>query len=247
MTTPAQPTGTEVTVDTLLRGRVKLIQPARGFRASVDPVLLSGFVGLPLGRFLDIGCGTGALAFLLLARDPDARGVGIELQPRLATLASDAVTENGFSDRFQVVVGDVRRHALPAAGFDLVVANPPFQPRGQGELPPDEERSIAHHEVALTLGEWLDAAARLVRPDGRVVAVFAASRVGELLLALQERGLCPVRLRPVYPRPGSPATRVLIEARRLAGPRPLQLESPLWVHDGDRYSAEVRQLLGEDI
>jgi tRNA1(Val) A37 N6-methylase TrmN6 len=246
VTAPAQPRGTEITVDTLLRGRVKLIQPARGFRASVDPVLLSGFVALPVGRFLDLGCGTGAVAFLLLARDPDARGVGIELQPRLAALASDAVAENGFSERFEVVVGDVRRPALPAASFDLVVANPPFQPRGQGELPPDEERSIAHHEVALTLCDWLEAAARLVRPEGRVAAVFAASRVAELLLALAERGLCPVRLRPVYPRPGTQATRVLIEARRLAGPRPLQLEPPLWVHDGDRYSAEVRQLLGED-
>ena len=78
-----------------------------------------------------------------------------------------------------------------------------------------------------------------------MAAVFAANRLAELLLALAERGLCPVRLRPVYPRPGAPATRVLVEARRLPGPRPLCLEPPLWVHDGDGYSAEVRQLLGE--
>ncbi len=245
MSRPPDPSGTEVTFDTLLRGRVKLIQPARGFRASVDPVLLSGFVAAPLGRFLDIGCGTGAVAFLLLARDPEARGLGIELQPRLAALTKTAVAENGFSDRFELLVGDVRRAPLPPASFDLVVANPPFQPRGQGELPPDPERSIAHHEVELTLGEWLDAAARLVRPEGRVAAVFAASRLAELLLALAARGLCPLRLRPVYPREGATATRVLVEARRLAGPRPLIVEPPLLVHEGDGYSAEVRQLLGE--
>jgi tRNA1(Val) A37 N6-methylase TrmN6 len=242
----SDPAGAEFTVDTLLRGRVKLLQPARGFRASVDPVLLSGFVTPPFGRFLDIGCGTGAVAFLLLTRDPLTRGVGVELQPRLAALASAAVAENGFSDRFEILAGDVRRQALQAASFDLVVTNPPFRPRGQGELPPDEERSIAHHEVALTLGEWLDIAARVVRPEGRVAAVFAAARLAELLLALTERGLCPSRLRPVYPRPGAPATRVLVEARRLPGPRPLSLEPPLFVHEGDRYSAEVRQLLGED-
>ena len=242
---PKSPAG-EVTVDTLLRGRIKLLQPARGFRASVDPVLLSGFVSPPLGRFLDLGCGTGAVAFLLLARDPEARGVGIELQPRLAALAASAVVENGFSERFQVVSGDIRQHQLPAASFDLVVANPPFQPRGHGELPPDEEKSIAHHEVAVTLAEWLHAAARLVRPEGRVAAVFAASRTAELLLTLAEHGLCPMRLRPVYPRPGVTATRVLVEARRLSGPRPLAVEPPLWVHEGDRYSPEVRQLLGEE-
>jgi tRNA1Val (adenine37-N6)-methyltransferase len=243
---PSDPSGAEFTVDTLLRGRVKLLQPTRGFRASVDPVLLSGFVTPPLGRFLDIGCGTGAVAFLLLARDPQARGVGIELQPRLAALAATAVAENSFSDRFEILAGDVRRQVLPAAGFDLVVTNPPFQARGQGELPPDEERSIAHHEVALTLGEWLDTAARVVRPEGRVAAVFAASRLAELLQALAERGLSPARLRPVYPRTGAPATRVLVEARRSSVVRPLALEPPLIVHEGDRYSAEVRQLLGEE-
>jgi tRNA1(Val) A37 N6-methylase TrmN6 len=251
VTRASDPAGTEVTVDSLLRGRVKLIQPARGFRASIDPVLLSGFVAPPLGRFVDIGCGTGALAFLLLARDPQARGVGIELQLRLAALTAEAAAENGFSDRFQLVQADVqadpRRLGLPAASFDLVVTNPPFQPRGQGELPPDEERSIAHHEVALTLGGWLDAAARLVRPDGRVAVVFAAGRLGELLPALTERGLHPLRVRPVYPRPGTAATRVLVEARRLPGARPLTIEPPLWVHDGDGYSPEVRRLLGEDV
>ncbi len=244
-TGPGSPPG-EVTVDTLLRGRIKLFQPARGFRASVDPVLLSGFVSPPLGRFVDLGCGTGAVAFLLLARDPQAQGVGIELQPRLAALASAAVPENGFSSRFKVVAADIRQHGLPAAGFDLVVTNPPFQPRGQGELPPDEERSIAHHEVALTLTGWLEAASRLVRPDGRVAAIFAAGRVGELLLALSAHGLTPVRLRPVYPRPGAPATRVLIEARRVPPTRALTLEPPLWVHEGEGYSAEVRRLLGEE-
>jgi tRNA1Val (adenine37-N6)-methyltransferase len=244
--TVAGSTPGEVTVDTLLRGRIKLFQPARGFRASVDPVLLSGFVSTPLGRFADLGCGTGAVAFLLLARDPQARGVGIELQPRLASLASAAVPENGFADRFQIVAADIREHPLPAASFDLVVSNPPFQPRGQGELPPDQERSIAHHEVALTLPEWLEAAARLVRPDGRVAAIFAAGRVGELLAALSARGLTPVRLRPVYPRPGTPATRVLVEARRVPGSRPLTLEPPLWVHEGEGYSPEVRRLLGEE-
>ena len=76
-----------VTADALLRGRVRLFQPARGARMSLDPVLLAGFVTPPFGRFLDIGCGTGPLSFLLLAGDPAATGVSVEIQPRLAALA----------------------------------------------------------------------------------------------------------------------------------------------------------------
>jgi hypothetical protein len=61
---------TEITRDTLLRGRVKLLQPRHGFRSSLDPVLLAGFIAPPFGRFLDIGCASGALSFLLLAQRP---------------------------------------------------------------------------------------------------------------------------------------------------------------------------------
>ena len=89
----------DITSDTLRAGRVRIFQPARGARMSLDPVLLEGFLPPPHGRFLDIGCGTGALSFLLLARDPAARGVGVELQPRLAALAVRGRDENGWRER----------------------------------------------------------------------------------------------------------------------------------------------------
>jgi tRNA1Val (adenine37-N6)-methyltransferase len=236
---------TEITRDSMLRGQVTLLQPRRGFRSSLDPVLLAGFVSAPYGHVLDIGCGTGAISFLLLARDPAATGVGVEVQPRLASLLRQAVIENGHQARFRVEHADIRHAQLAPASFDLVVSNPPYLPLGQGALPPDEERAIAHHEVKLPLSDWVDRAATFCRPDGRVAVVFPAQRAAELLAALTARGLSPTRLRPVYPRPGQPATRVLVEARRPAAARPLVFEPPLLVHEADGYSEEVRRYLGE--
>jgi tRNA1(Val) A37 N6-methylase TrmN6 len=241
----------EVTHDTLLRGRVHLVQPVRGFRSSLDPVLLAGFVGPVGGRFLDIGCGTGALSFLLLARDAGARGAGVEIQPRLAACARAGCTRSGFDLRFALEEGDVRAMALPAAAFDLVVTNPPFHPRGAGALPPDPERATAHHEVTLALDEWLAVAARVTRPDGRLAAIYPAERAAELLAGMLARGFTPARLRPIYAGPGSggpgevgAASRVLVEGRR-GGVRPLVIEEPLFVRGREGYSPEVKSLLGE--
>ncbi|MGB8297830.1 MAG: methyltransferase [Polyangia bacterium] len=236
-----------VTHDTLLRGRVKLIQPVRGFRSSLDPVLLAGFIQAPYGHFLDIGCGTGALSFLLLTRDPAATGLGVEIQPRLAGLATQSVAANGFGTRFAIMAADVRdTGSVPAAAFDLVASNPPFRPLGQGVLPPHTERSLAHHEVALTLAKWLAVAEAALRPDGRLAAIYPADRLDEMRAALAARGLTMTRLRMVQAQGGARASRFCFEARRSALVAETQTEAPLIVHEQGKYSAEVRHMLGEE-
>jgi tRNA1(Val) A37 N6-methylase TrmN6 len=235
------------TADTLLRGRVTLYQPARGFRASLDPALLAGFLAPPFGQVLDIGCGTGALIFMLLAADTSASGVGVELQGRLARLAGAGRDRNGFGDRLQNLVGDVRDMAveLAPAAFDLVATNPPFRPVAQGRFSPDQERARATHEVTLTLRDWLDAAARAVRPGGRVAAIYPAQRLTELTAEMTRRGLQPARLRHVHTHAGRDATRVLIEARRAPSAQ-LTVEPSLIVHGRDgRFSDEVAHMLGD--
>ncbi len=235
----------EVTRDSLLRGRVKLLQPARGFRSSLDPVLLAGFVGVPCGHFLDIGCGTGAVAFLLLTRDPQATGLGVEIQPRLAGLAARAVEENGFGARFVLQNADVREPGrVAAASFDLVATNPPFRPVGKGVLPPHHERSLAHHEVTLSLAEWLDVARLALKSTGRLCVVYPAERLAELQAGLAARGLHASRVRLVEPHAGQTPNRVLLEARLGSGPT--LREPPLVLHEGGTYSPEVRSMLGEE-
>jgi tRNA1Val (adenine37-N6)-methyltransferase len=236
-----------VTHDTLLRGRVKLIQPQHGFRSSLDPVLLAGFIGAPYGHFLDIGCGTGALSFLLLARDAAATGLGVEIQPRLARLATQAAEMNQFGGRFSVAMADVREpQVVPPGTFDLVASNPPFRPLGTGVLPPHTERSLAHHEVALTLAEWLNVARSALKPGGRLCVIYPADRLDEVGAALAARDLRMARLRLVQSQVGTQAKRFCFEARLFSLVERTHIETPLVVHEPGGYSPEVRRMLGDE-
>ncbi len=235
----------QITRDTLLRGRVKLLQPRDGYRSSLDPVLLAGFLAPPFGWFLDIGCWTGALSFLLLAQDAAASGLGVEIQARLGELAERGRVENGFHDRWRVVLADARKPGVvPTAAFDLVATNPPFRPVGTGNLPPDTEKALAHHEVTLTLDDWLEVASGALRPAGRLATIFPFDRWPELREGLSARGFSVARSRLVVPRAGGAPGRVLVEARRGGSEAPA--EPPLVVHDSAGYTAEVRRMLGED-
>jgi tRNA1Val (adenine37-N6)-methyltransferase len=239
----------DITADTLLRGRVRIYQPARGVRMTLDPVLLAGFVAPPFGRFLDIGCAAAPVSFLLLAADPEARGVGVEIQGHLAALAARGRDENGWGERLEIIEGDVRGlgERLRADSFDLVITNPPYRTVESSPPSPNPERALAFNEIALRLAEWVDIAARVVRPGGRVAAILPAERAKEVVLALGRRGLMPLRLRYVHPRADAPASRILVEARRDTG-LPSVVELPLVVHEaGDEFTPEVRRMLGDSV
>jgi tRNA1Val (adenine37-N6)-methyltransferase len=208
----------QISLDAIFEGRVLLHQHRRGYRFAADAPLLTWFAcGRRRARAaVDIGAGCGVVGLGLLAAGAADRVVAIEIQPRLAELCLKNARANGLEDAFEVVVADALEadDRLPDAGFDLVVANPPFWPADKGRLPQNKERRIACHEVALTLDGWVTRARQLLAPRrGRLCVVFPARRADELIAALETAGLSATRLLPVHPRAADPAELILVEAR----------------------------------
>lgn len=239
---------TEFTEDAILGGAVAVIQPRHGDRFSVDALQLADFaLRRPFRRALDLGCGTGVVAFVLAHRAPRARVVGVEVDAALCALAREGAARNRFGERVAIVEGDLRRidsavgHAVERAAFDLVVANPPYHSAGRAS--PDASRARARHEIACTLADVLRAAAFACAPRGRVALILPSERLVEAL-ALAPRDFRATALRFVHPRGDRPARRALLEFRR--GVREALAVLPsLVVHDGAGYSAEMRRMLGE--
>ena len=233
------------TLDALLGGRVRLRQPAEGYRAAIDPVLLAAAVPARDGeRVLDLGCGVGAAACCLLARLPGIRITGLELQGAMARLARDNGVLNGWDGRFRVLLGDILDPPaqLAAESFDQVMINPPYVPADRARPSSNPSKAAATRESEATLRDWLSAGLSFLRPRGGLTLIHRADRLDEILFALRGKA-GSLRIFPLWPAAGRPAKRVLIAARKaVAGP--LVFAPGLVLHETDgSYTPEAEAVL----
>jgi len=213
----------------LCPGGYRFFYDGDAFRPGTDTFLLSSLPRLKPGlRVCDLCGGTGLLGLLLLQRQSGMDVTGVELSLEAAALAERAAEENGLTECFRTVAGDVReiRSLLPAGGFDLVVCNPPYYPVGSGAVSPDEGRRNARSEASCTLEDVCGAAAYLLRWGGAFCLVHKPERLTDVLCTLRKDGLEAKRLRLVEPRAGAAASLALIEGRRGGHPG-LSMEPPL--------------------
>ena len=245
------------TRDAILRGRLVLWQPRRGYRFNVDSLLLADFVaqvvGARLGRVVDLCAGVGVIGLALAVHDASADVTLVELQERVAAFALRNVLDNQLAARARVVkadLGDARgmRAAIGGARFDLVVSSPPFFRLADGPPVPDAEEAIARHELRLTLADVVRESRRLLVPGGRAAYVYPTERLVELLALLDGAGLRPVRLQAIHARASDPAERVLVLAQkrtRAISRGGLAIDPPLIVRDESGYTPAARRALGE--
>jgi len=231
----------EFSEDPILRGLVRVVQPRRGYRFSLDSLLLADFaLRARFSRALDLGSGSAVIAMILAQRRPRARVLGLEIQPELCEAARRGVALNGLGDRVQIVQGDLREaERLVAHGaFGLVVCNPPFHEPAHGEVSPDAGRATARHALCCTLDDVLRAARHACRPGGRVALIHPGRDLPSVA------GLTLRAVRPVVSRAGRPARRYLMELSRSA-PGRVQKLPQLLVHEGAGYTTELRRILGD--
>ncbi|HTH98217.1 MAG TPA: methyltransferase [Stellaceae bacterium] len=232
------------TEDRLLDGRVLLRQPADGFRAAIDPVMLASAVAAEPGQsVLDIGTGSGAAALCLAWRLGQVRVTGLEIQRDLVRLASENAALNGFEGRVQAMLGDVRAPPLRLApgSFDHVMTNPPYLEAGTATLPADAARATAVGEGA-ELRVWLRFALAMLRDRGSLTIVHRADRLDAILAALLGQA-GDIVVFPLWPGTGKAAKRMLVRARKGVA-TPLRLAAGLVLHEGDgRFTVEADAVL----
>jgi len=239
------PAAPEVVENALLCGRVRLRQPARGYRAGMDAALLAAAVApRPGERLFEAGCGAGAVLMQIAARHDALSLTGLERDSSSAALARENAGLNGFGDRITVIEGDVAAgfRSLGLPPFDWAVSNPPFfdDPGALRAPAPGKQGAWMADDG---LAAWTGLLLKAVREGGRIVIIHRADRLADLLALLGDKA-GSFAIRPIQPFAEEPAKRVLVRAIK-TGKAPLRLLPPLVLHDrsGAKHTPESEALL----
>jgi len=233
------------TADTLCGGKLTILQKVKGYRFSIDSLLLAGFVTLRKSdRVLDLGAGSGILSVLLAVRFRPREIVGMEIQEHLAEMAGRTVAMNHIEDVVRILHGDAAdiRDLFPPQGFDVVVFNPPYRKTRTGRINESREKTVARHEIHGSLSLFLRAAFHALRDGGEVCLVYPAARAVELFHRMRETALEPKTVRVVHSRKDSRGDLILARGIKKGGEE-LKILPPLFLYGDDgRYSPETEAI-----
>lgn len=151
-------------------------------------------------RIADLGTGSGAILIALLSELPCAFGIGADISRTALAVARENADRHGLSARCAMLVSDFG--ASLAAGFDLVVANPPYIATGDlAALSPEVQRDpiraldggidglTAYRAIAVD-------ARRLIKPLGHLVVELGAGQADAVTKLLLTEGFSSAKLRP---------------------------------------------------
>lgn len=228
----------------VLDHKVRLFQPEKGFRTSLDSVFLAALCPVRAGeRVLDMGSGVGGAAFCLLWRVPECHVTGVEIQPSHVELARRNIILNSREGHAEFTASDIAAfHGTQ--NFDHVICNPPYLEAGTYTPSSSEERAMAlgHEGRETVLKDWIDAGFRNVKSGGSLTMIHRADMVDKIITGLGKR-FGAIEIIPLYPRLGEEAKRVMVRAIK-DRKTPARLHAGVILHEADgAYTAAADAIL----
>ena len=228
----------------VLDHKVRLLQPAQGFRTSLDSVFLAAGCPAKSGeRVLDMGSGVGGAAFCLLWRVADTEVIGVEIQESHVVLARDNIALNEMYGRADFDRCDITQYNTPAP-FDHVMCNPPYLEAGTYTPSASAERAMAlgHEGRETTLKDWIDAGFRNLKSGGSLTIIHRADMTDKIITGMGKR-FGAVEIIPLYPRLGEEAKRVIVRAVK-DRKTPARLHAGVILHEADgKYTIAADEIL----
>ncbi len=206
------------------------------------------------GAAVDLGAGVGVAGMAIAVRAPQASVTLVERDPTAIAAArqSLALTANaGFAARVKIAATDITAPESEriAAGLGRAFArrrrDEPRRSaiRTPATKSPHATMRDAHVLQEGALDDWVRTAASALKPTGKIVIIFRADGLAEILTTLTGR-FGGVSILPIHPRANHAAGRILVGAEKGSrGPDRILPRLTLHAETGSTYLPEAERIL----
>jgi tRNA1(Val) A37 N6-methylase TrmN6 len=239
-----------LTEDAFLDGKLKVLQPEKGYRAGIDAVFLGAAIPAQQGETVfEAGIGVGVASMCLLARCPDIHVTGIEVNARYAMMCEENAKRNRMNQSIRVIHADIKEAmrkelaSMPQHGtFNHAFANPPYYEEAKATASPSLLKAVAHTFGEDDLELWIKIMYTMVGLRGTVTLIHRADSLGKILNAMSDK-MGDIRVAPLYAREGTAASRVIVQGVR-GSKAPMQLLPGLILHgEGNAFTPDAEAVL----
>ena len=240
----------EVINDLVYYKDLKIVQNKNYFNFSLDSVLLPNFVEItPNTKMIMDLCTGNAPIPIILSQKIKGRIIGVEIQKEIYELAVKSIKLNNIKN-VEIINEDAKSivNKYKTDSFNLITCNPPYFKNIESSIKNSNEiKTIARHEVYITLDDIFKIAKKLLKNNGSICIVHRTDRLIEILDTMKKYNIEPKRIQFVYPKINKESNLILIDGRK-NGKSGLKLLKPLIIHNDDgSYTKEVIHIFGGNI
>ena len=219
----------EVLNDILGYPNRKIYQNNEFFSFSLDSIMLANFVTIRMRdkKIIDLGTGNGVIPLILSLRT-NKKIIGVEIQPELFNLAFNSVLYNHLENQISIICSDMKDYVTrdTIEQYDVVTCNPPyFKVNDKNYFNENRWKTIARHEVKISLEEVVMVASKLLKNNGTFAIVHRTERLFEIFEMFRKYHIEPKRIQFVHEKESKPSTLVLIEGVKHGNPG-MKVEKP---------------------
>ena len=234
--------------DLVYFNNLKIVQNKEYFNFSLDSVLLPNFcIVNKKTKILDICTGNAPIP-LILSLKTNEKIYGCEIQKEIYELSQETIKINKLENKIEILNIDAKDliNKFETDTFDLITCNPPYFKLNKDSIINDNNvKSIARHEIKITLDDIIKISKKLLKNNGSLSIVHRTDRLIEIIKKMEENNIKVKRIRFIYPKKDKESNLVLIDGHK-NGQEGLKILPPLYVHNEDgSYTDEVLKIFGK--
>lgn len=217
----------ETTIDTIINDSIKICQPKKGFRFSIDAVYLSWFTKTTKEqRFIDIGSGSGIISALMVKLNKILQIDALEMQEIMNDCLEKTLMLSYLHNNVSILKYNIKEYK-PSFQYDGAVCNPPYRDPNSGHVPKDETERNARFTSTMCADDIFAFCRSYLKFGAGLFMSYDADMMPALFESAFKHGFEAKRLMPVCPDINVKPKIILIEFRK-GGKRELSFEAPLY-------------------